>query len=333
MIQLAQVLFTQFGGTMRTRTLTAALALAAILTAATACSKSNAGSQDQAITQAVQNKLNADAALQGAGVTAAAQNGVVTLTGTVSSDAARSAAAADAQVPGVTQVNNQIGTNTPANPAAAAPEANTAMTAMKAQPRHASAAGNAGASSAAAPAPAMRATPPVEIEDGTVLHVRLSQALNSANASAGQTWEGTVSAPVRVNGEVAIPEGASITGNVVAADSAGHFKGQSRLVLSLAQLQYNGASYDLTTHSVTKVASSRGTRSTEAIGGGAAVGALIGALAGHGKGAAIGAASGAGAGTAVQALTKPAEVSLPAETVLSFTLSAPLQVVPAGSAH
>ncbi|HWG36201.1 MAG TPA: BON domain-containing protein [Terriglobales bacterium] len=316
---------------MRTRTipasLTAAFAAAATLLTLAGCSKSNAGSQDQAITQAVQAKLNADPALQGAGVIAAAQNGVVTLSGTVSSEAARTEAAADAQVPGVTQVNNQVATNTPANPSTA-PAANTAMMAMKAQPRH-----EHGAAAHGAVPPAMQATPPVEVEDGTVLHVRLSQPLSSSTATAGQSWDGTVSSAIRVNGEIAIPQGASVSGTVVAADSAGHFKGQSRLVLKLTQLQYNGASYDLATNEVTRLASSRSTRSAETIGGGAAVGALIGALAGHGKGAAIGAAAGAGTGTAAQALTKPAEVNLTPETALSFTLSAPVQVVPAASVH
>jgi len=317
---------------MRTRTipasLTAAFAAAATLLTLAGCSKSNAGSQDQAITQAVQAKLNADPALQGAGVTAAAQNGVVTLSGTVSSEAARTEAAADAQVPGVTQVNNQVATNTPANPSAA-PAANTAMMAMKAEPRR-----ERGGAAANVPAPpAMRATPPVEVEDGTVLHVRLSQPLSSSTATAGQSWDGTVSSAIRVNGDIAIPQGASVSGTVVAADSAGHFKGQSRLVLKLTQLQYNGASYDLATNEVSRLASSRSTRSAETIGGGAAVGALIGALADHGKGAAIGAAAGAGTGTAAQALTKPAEVNLTPETALSFTLSSPVQVVPAASVH
>ncbi|MGH9482857.1 MAG: hypothetical protein ACRD1L_12285, partial [Terriglobales bacterium] len=193
---------------------------------------------------------------------------------------------------------------------------------------------SAGSSAAAPPpAPAMTAAAPVQIEDGTVLHVRLSQALSSSTASAGQSFTATVSAPIRVNGDIAIPQGASVTGTITAADSAGHFKGQSRLVLSLTRLEFNGQAVDLSTQAVTKLAASRSTRSTETIGGGAAVGALIGALAGHGKGAAIGGVAGAGAGTAAQALTKPAEVSLPAETVLSFTLSAPVQVVPAASSH
>ena len=62
------------------------------------------------------------------------------------------------------------------------------------------------------------------------------------------------------------------------------------------------------------------------IGGGAALGALIGAIAGGGKGAAIGAAVGGGGGTAVQAMTKGQQVKIPSETRLDFTLHAPVAV-------
>ena len=62
------------------------------------------------------------------------------------------------------------------------------------------------------------------------------------------------------------------------------------------------------------------------IGGGAGAGALIGALAGGGKGAAIGALVGGGAGTAGSAYTGNRDVTLPAESAVSFKLEAPLQV-------
>ena len=62
------------------------------------------------------------------------------------------------------------------------------------------------------------------------------------------------------------------------------------------------------------------------IGGGAALGAIIGALAGGGKGAAIGAVTGAGAGTAVQVATKGERVKIPSETRLTFTLEYPVRI-------
>jgi hypothetical protein len=66
------------------------------------------------------------------------------------------------------------------------------------------------------------------------------------------------------------------------------------------------------------------------IGGGAAGGALIGGLAGGGTGALIGSALGAGAGTAGAAATGKKEITLPAETRLSFRLRQPLAVTVRG---
>ena len=60
------------------------------------------------------------------------------------------------------------------------------------------------------------------------------------------------------------------------------------------------------------------------VGGGAGGGALIGGLAGGGKGAAIGALVGAGAGTVGAALTGKRDITLPAESALSFQMTGPL---------
>ena len=57
------------------------------------------------------------------------------------------------------------------------------------------------------------------------------------------------------------------------------------------------------------------------IGGGAAAGAIIGAIAGGGKGAAIGTVAGAGAGTGVAAATGKQEAVIPAEHAITFTIS------------
>lgn len=319
---------------MNAKTLPACAGALLLTVSIAACSRGNAGTADASINTAVEQKLAADPALQGAKITASTQNGVVTLTGSVADETARMDAAQDARVPGVSQVNNAISTDSAVAPAASDAMAGNSAMMMRAQPSQpARTAPRAPKSAAPEPAPRMSAVAPVQIEKGTTVEVRLSQGLSTEDAAAGNTFHGTVAEPILVNGQIAVPKGAAISGRVVAADSAGKFKGQSRLELTLAALSYNGQNYTLHTNTFSREASSRSTRSTETIGGGAAVGALIGALAGHGKGAAIGAATGAGAGTAAQLLTKPAQVELPAESVVKFSLSAPVQVVPAAAVN
>jgi hypothetical protein len=55
---------------------------------------------------------------------------------------------------------------------------------------------------------------------------------------------------------------------------------------------------------------------------------LIGGIAGGGKGAGIGALVGAGAGLVGGAFTGNKQIEIPAESALSFTLSAPLTIRP-----
>ena len=61
------------------------------------------------------------------------------------------------------------------------------------------------------------------------------------------------------------------------------------------------------------------------------MGAIIGVILGGEKGAAIGAVIGAGAGTGAQAMSKAAQIRLPANSMLSFRLETPLTVVPSST--
>ena len=70
----------------------------------------------------------------------------------------------------------------------------------------------------------------------------------------------------------------------------------------------------------------KGKRTAGIVGGGAGGGALIGGLAGGGKGALIGGLLGAGAGTAGAAFTGNKDVTVPAESVVTFNLTAPITV-------
>ena len=171
-----------------------------------------------------------------------------------------------------------------------------------------------------------QAPQPVVIPSGTVLTVRLGEAVGSKISSAGQSFSATLADPVEVGGQTVIPAGASASGTVVDAKPLGRFKGGASLQLKLTSVTVNGTERAIETSSVVRSAKGKGKRTATMIGGGAGVGALIGGLVGGGKGAAIGAATGAGAGTAGTAFTGNKDIVLPAESALSFKLEQALEL-------
>ena len=184
----------------------------------------------------------------------------------------------------------------------------------------------------AAPAPPPPAPKKLIIDQGTQLTVRLIDAIDSEKNQTGDTFHATLNAPITSDGEEAIPAGVEITGHLVEVKSAGKFAGKSIVVLQVDSLTSGGRTYNVQTDQYRKEGSSRGKNTAEKVGGGAVIGSIIGALAGGGKGAAIGAAAGAGVGGGVQAATKGQQIKLPSETILNFTLQAPVTVVQAAQA-
>jgi hypothetical protein len=170
------------------------------------------------------------------------------------------------------------------------------------------------------------AAQPLVVPAGTVITVRLGETLSSKGSQPGQPFSATVANPIQVDGKTVIPAGATATGTVVAAHAAGKFKGASLLQIKLNSITVGGRQHPIETSSVARSEKGKGKRSAALIGGGAGAGALIGALAGGGKGAAIGALVGGGAGTAGSAYTGNRDVTLPAESAVSFKLEAPLEV-------
>jgi hypothetical protein len=67
-------------------------------------------------------------------------------------------------------------------------------------------------------------------------------------------------------------------------------------------------------------------RTAETVGGGAALGTIIGAIAGGAKGAAIGVLVGAAGGAGIEVLNKRKDVRVPAETLLNFRLDRPVSL-------
>jgi hypothetical protein len=166
----------------------------------------------------------------------------------------------------------------------------------------------------------------VTLPAGTVLTVRLASIVGSKTNSTGDRFNATIATPVASDGKLVLPKGAEVQGKVAQAVPQGRFKGAAVLRLVLESVSVNGDSYDVQTSSISRTQKGKGKRTATFIGGGAGGGALIGGLAGGGKGALIGAALGAGAGTAGAAYTGEKEIVLPAESMLTFKLTAPLTI-------
>jgi BON domain len=166
----------------------------------------------------------------------------------------------------------------------------------------------------------------VRIPEGAVVSVRTIDAIDSSVHRTGQSFRGSLDAPIAVNDKVSVPKDSGVTLKLISAESAGHISGRSELTVSLDSFTFQGKKYLVATSDVQQKGASRGKKSAAVIGGGAVLGAVIGGIAGGSKGAVIGAAAGGGAGTAVQAVTKGEQVKIPAETKLDFTLHAPVEV-------
>lgn len=163
-------------------------------------------------------------------------------------------------------------------------------------------------------APVWAATIPA----GSHVTVRINSGLSSGSAHAGESWSGTLARDVVAHGHTIAKAGAAVQGKVSYAKSSGRLHAPGQLSLRLSSIDGQRVS----SSRVSRQGKSHTKSNATKIGGGAGAGALIGALAGGGKGAAIGAGAGAAAGTGVAAATGKMEAAIPAESVLTFTITA-----------
>jgi len=180
---------------------------------------------------------------------------------------------------------------------------------------------------AQAPAPQEAPKPVVvEVPVGTKLEISLARELSTEKDQAGDAWEGSLATDVVQDGKLVWSAGSSARGVITQSAAAGRLSnGQGALGIRLTEVA--GVGIDADTHVV--VATAKGERNAKYIGGGAALGALIGILSDkknkndHALG---GAAIGAAAGTAVAAGTADTSIRIPATKPVAFSLTAPERV-------
>lgn len=167
------------------------------------------------------------------------------------------------------------------------------------------------------------------LPQGSEIKVRTDTAIPAKPAS-GQVYTADVSNDVTdKSGSVAIPRGSRA--QLVATPSS---DGKD-MILDLRSVTVNGRRYLITSAGTKNASGTPGglganKRTGMYVGGGAAVGAVLGALMGGGKGAAIGAVLGGAGGAGAQVLTGKKK-ALPAETELSYKTAEDLYLKPSRS--
>ena len=322
------------------------LAGIAMLTLAVACiagcktqATQPAERTDQQIANDIQAKIQGEQALANQPIQVSVTAGVATLSGVVSDDASRALAGNDSgSIAGVKTVVNNLTVQPQATAAPAPPQREQRQASPPRQQRRDTQA----RASAPPPVPVRQPSQPVQpsapppppqpvarqivIPAGTPIAARMAETLDSKTTQTNDVFHATLAQDVVVEGLVAIPHGSPVLGVVTDAKEAAHFKGNAALAIQLTQITAHNQKLDLSTDQYGTQGAGRGKNTAEKAGGGAALGAIIGALAGGGKGAAIGAIAGGGAGAGVNAITRGQQVQIPAESIVNFKLQAPVVV-------
>lgn len=174
----------------------------------------------------------------------------------------------------------------------------------------------------------------LEIPSGTPIRVRMIDNLSSEKAQVGDTFRGTLDEAIQVNGKELYPKGADVIGRVTGVHATGRLSEPGELDLVLNTVSSGTVAASINVEPLVIKGESHAKSNVTKIGGGAVLGAVIGAIAGGGKGAAIGTVAGGAAGTGAAAATgkKPAVVD--SEAVLTFVTSSALvpAAAPAASA-
>jgi hypothetical protein len=219
----------------------------------------------------VEGRIRADRAFQTTKVQVRASNGIGTLQGSVGSDAERVAAGQDAaHSRGVEVLVNNLGVITnPQSPTTALQKPSPSVASIARVPTGQSSPAEAISSSPSRsalgssnthpkdsrvfdvnsrPSPVLTSAMKTPLSEpaqiivpyGTVLAVRLTEALSSALNQPGDPFLASLAAPIVIGNRVIIPRGAGVKGKIVDARRARRFIHRSALVIEVTQLAFNG---------------------------------------------------------------------------------------------
>jgi hypothetical protein len=161
----------------------------------------------------------------------------------------------------------------------------------------------------------------LEIPSGTSIRVRMIDNLSSEQTQMGDTFRGTLDESIEVNGRTLYPKGADVIGRVTDVHPTGRLTEPGELDLVLNTVSSGTVAESIHVEPLIIKGESHSKSNVTKIGGGAALGAVIGAIAGGGKGAAIGTLAGGAAGTGAAAATGKKPAIVESEAVLTFVTS------------
>ncbi len=164
---------------------------------------------------------------------------------------------------------------------------------------------------------------PVVAPAGSVLRVRLDQPLDTKHSRPGDRFSGVLDTALVADGKEILAKGTIVSGHVLAAQEARGLERPAVLSLVLDSCRVNGREVALVTDRVTRVSARRPQRNWPGASGGLGLGALGGIPEANPSSAPGGAVRGDAARTGSVA---NADVFVPAQTVVGFTLRSPLAV-------
>ncbi|HWG18217.1 MAG TPA: hypothetical protein VN678_10165 [Acidobacteriaceae bacterium] len=176
---------------------------------------------------------------------------------------------------------------------------------------------------------------PVVILENTPLRVLTTTAISTEHAREGAPLVFMLNQDVVIHN---LPRGAALRGIVVHSRQAGRLKGDSHLEIKLTSLELEGVSYPLYTYRIEVDRSGKGGQTAIDTIGGVEYGALAGAVVAGDKPYASretkladiggGAAVGAGVGALAAASSRGEAAVIPAESQIEFYLALPIAVTP-----
>src|SRR5262249_11720609 len=152
----------------------------------------------------------------------------------------------------------------------------------------------------------------VTVAAGTVIDTQLQTAVATNTNKVGDNVNLQTTESVIVNGVVAIPVGSTVHGTVTELRAAGRIKGASVLTLRFTDVEFsNGRRFPMTCEAFHVEEKGDGKETAAEIGGGSAVGGVLGSVIGGKHSTVKGAAIGAAVGTVVAGATKGTQIQLP----------------------